>query len=484
MNKYTTDQLIRIMVSLSAEHNIDKLLEQILTYAMEITSCDGGTLYTKDGDFLRFKNMITVSKDIYSSAAKGTLNLPPVPIGRTHVCACSVLDKRMINLPDIYESKEYDFNGAKQYDALNDYRTGSMLVIPMVDEKERVIGVLQLINALSPSGEVIPFDESFEELIYGLASLVAVCMNNQRLSKAFYDLLHSFVQTMVGAIDLRTPYNANHTKSMVHYASRFIAWLNRQRLGWRFPQDAIDPFLMSVWLHDIGKLVTPLSVMEKATRLGTRKEAIEHRITVAILMEEINGLKHPSKKEASDAAIEELKKARETILSADTPGFLNDELLAAIQALSDMTCRNERGEEIPLLTEDEFTALNIRRGTLTAKERRIIESHVTYTAQMLSNVRFEGDYAQVPIWASSHHELLDGSGYPDHRKAEDLPKEVRLLTILDVYDALTAGDRPYKPPLPTEKAFSILESMAEEGKIDSEILAMFKESNAWQKGEV
>ena len=413
------DRIVRIMIDLSAEHDIDLLLENILRYAMEITHCDGGTVYTKDGDYLYFRNMITESLDVCSSSRDGGINLPPVPLGRQHVCACAALDKTVISLPDIYRSKAYDFTGAKQYDMLNGYRTGSMLVIPMMDDRERVIGVLQLINAQDENGEVVPFKVEDVTLIFGLASLVAVCLNNQRLSQAFSDLLHSFVRTMVDAIGLRTPYNANHTKSMARYAARFIKWLNRQGLEWHFEEDTIDPFLMSVWLHDIGKLITPLSVMEKTSRLGDRKEALSHRLTVAMLMEELRGLRDPAQQKAAEEKRNALLAAKEVIFAANEPGFLTDE------------------------------------------ERKIMEGHVTCTAQMLSNVNFAGEYAPVPFWAASHHELLDGSGYPDGKTADDLPREVRLLTILDIYDALTAGDRPYKAPLSSERAFSILQEMAD-----------------------
>lgn len=347
-------------------------------------------------------------------------------------------------------------------------------------KKERVIGVLQLINALDRDGNIIPFPKESEEIIFGLASLVAVCLNNQRLSKAFYELLHSFVQVMVGAIDLRTPYNANHTKSMVFYGSRFVHWLNNQDYDWKFDEEMIDPFLMSIWLHDVGKLITPLEVMEKATRLGDKLPDIEHRITIAVLMEKIHALEFPEIAEEANKKIALLENARETIISLNTPGFLNDDMVKQLSALSYITCRNEKDEKIPLLTKAEFESLSIRRGTLTDGERKIIQSHVTYTADMLKNMKFEGEYASVPFWAASHHEFLDGSGYPDGKKADELPNEVRLLTILDVYDALTADDRPYKKSLSSEKAFDILYSMADEGKIDKFILDLFKESGAWK----
>ena len=473
------DRIVRIMIDLSAEHDIDLLLENILRYAMEITHCDGGTVYTKDGDYLYFRNMITESLDVCSSSRDGGINLPPVPLGRQHVCACAALDKTVISLPDIYRSKAYDFTGAKQYDMLNGYRTGSMLVIPMMDDRERVIGVLQLINAQDENGEVVPFKVEDVTLIFGLASLVAVCLNNQRLSQAFSDLLHSFVRTMVDAIGLRTPYNANHTKSMARYAARFIKWLNRQGLEWHFEEDTIDPFLMSVWLHDIGKLITPLSVMEKTSRLGDRKEALSHRLTVAMLMEELRGLRDPAQQKAAEEKRNALLAAKEVIFAANEPGFLTDERLAQIEQIAEMTCLDENGNEILLLTAEEKEALTVRRGTLTDEERKIMEGHVTCTAQMLSNVNFAGEYAPVPFWAASHHELLDGSGYPDGKTADDLPREVRLLTILDIYDALTAGDRPYKAPLSSERAFSILQEMADEGKLDAWILQLFHESRVW-----
>ena len=480
MNEYQVNKLMRIMVSLSAEQDTDELLRRILIYAMELTCCDGGTIYTKEGDLLYFRNFVTVSKDVFASSSDGRIDLPPVPLGRKHVCSCAALDQKLIDIPDIYSSKEYDFSGAKEYDRLNHYRTSSMLVVPMVDEKCRTIGVLQLINALDKDGNSIPFEAGFKDVIYGLSSLVAVCMNNQRLSKAFYELLHSFVQSMVNVIELRTPYNATHTQSMVFYGSKFIHWLNKQSKEWFFDESMVDPFLMSIWLHDIGKLITPLEVMDKSTRLGERETVIMHRLTIAILMEELHGLKYPGEAKACEAKRELLIEARETIVEANKSGLLSDDIISRLQSVFTLSCRDEHDQEIPLLFPEEIEALSIQRGTLTERERRIIEGHVVYTAQILSNVNFEGDYVQVPEWASSHHELLDGSGYPNGKKGSELSKEVRLLTILDIYDALTAEDRPYKKPLSSEKAFSIMRNMAEEGKLDKEILELFFESQAWE----
>ena len=512
MISYSLNRMIRLAIAMSAEKDTGALLDLILKEAMDITRCDAGTVYIREKDGLHFSNMVTLSKGVHRRMEGKTDILPPVAMNRKHVCACSAMDHKKINLPDVYESEEYDFSGAARYDKLNDYRTASMLVIPMEDEKGRVIGVLQLINSMDESGKTIPFDPEYEEIISAMASLAAVSLNNSRLARAVLDILHSFVTVMVDAIDARSSYNANHTKSMVKYAAAFLDWMNQKAAGdvtgdaaaapgpadgqaegddgFRsfISEEQRDPFLMSVWLHDIGKLVIPLEIMDKATRLGPARERILHRIETALLLEEIRGLKHPS--EAADAENQRAlyRHAADVVRQADTVGFLNDGLLAELEQLKDLTLpaaeeASGAGGRVPLFTPEEWKAVTVRRGTLTAEERREIERHVEYTGSLLSKMVFEGDYEPVPRWASMHHELLDGSGYPDHVSGDQIPPEVRLLTILDVYDALTAEDRPYKPPMPAEKAFAILQDMADHGKLDGALLAEFRESGAWKKQE-
>lgn len=481
MKNYPVERLIRIAISLSTEKRIDALLNLILTEAMDITRCDGGTVYIRDKETLRFFEMVTLSKGFHRIMEDDRDILPPVPLNRLHVCACAAMDHKKINIPDVYESKEYDFSGAQRYDSLNGYRTRSMLVIPMEDERGRNIGVLQLINAQDGQGRIIPFAREDEDLISALASLAAVSLNNNRLAKATQDILHSFVAVMVDAVDARSPYNANHTRSMVRYAERFLDWLDTEDVGWRFTQDERDPFLMSVWLHDIGKLVIPLEIMDKQTRLGAMEERILGRIEVARLMEQLRALKQPGQAAEAETAQEKLRQAAELIAKANTAGFLPDETIAALRAAGELPCLTAAGESVPLLRPEELEAITVRRGTLTAAERGEIERHVVYTGRLLQRMTFRDDYEPVPAWAAAHHEFLNGSGYPEHRTRESLPKQVRLLTILDIYDALTAEDRPYKPPMPAERAFSILESMRDEGKLDGEILELFHRSGAWKK---
>lgn len=478
-DEYSLDRMIKIALDLSAEKDFDVLMSRILSEAMGICHCDAGTVYIKEKDHLEFYTVCTRSKGIL--AGKKDHNMPPVPLSRKHVCACAAMDNRKINIPDIYNSTEYDFAGAQKYDQLNDYRTVSMLVIPMVDEKDNVTGVLQLINSLDEGGTTIPFDKKYEDVVSALASLAAVSINNHKLAKEVSNLLHSFVTVMVDAIEERSSYNATHTRSMVKYAGNFIDWLNETGNEWSFDEDRRDAYLMSVWLHDIGKLVIPLEVLDKPDRLASYRDRIKSKIEVTRLMAELDRCAHPDEADRYGRKIEELEKAWELIDKSNNAGFIDDDTIAALKECAKIECTTPYGDREMLLNDAELEAITVQRGTLTDKERKKIEEHVSQTAKMLESMSFGGTYEKVPFWAGSHHEFINGSGYPNHLSGDDLPKESRLLTIIDIYDALTAEDRPYKPPMPSEKAFAILSDMASEGKIDADILEMFKESGAWKR---
>ena len=480
---YTLDRMIRIALDLSAENDFDILMQKILLEAMDICHCDAGTVYVLEDDHLNFHTVLTKSLGTSLEEQNRNKNLPPVPLGRKNVCACAALDKKRINIPDVYESKDYDFTGAQKYDAITHYRTGSMLVIPMDDDKDDIIGVLQLINAQDESGKTIPFDPAYEQIISALASLAAVSLNNHQLAQEVTDTLHSFVEVMVDAIDARSAYNANHTRSMVRYAGRFIDWLRKTDNEWTFTEDEKDAYLMSIWLHDIGKLIVPLEVLDKPDRLGPLKSVIKNKVDIACLMEKVEGLQHPDRISECNARIDTIRNAYEVIEKANTAGFLPDERIEELKGFAGIKIKNAEGAEIPLLDEKEVEAITIRKGTLTDSERQQVQSHVVYTRRMLDKMHFKGIYKEVPFWSGSHHEFLNGKGYPKGLSADELPDQSRLLTIIDVYDALTAEDRPYKPPMPPEKAFEILRSMRDDGQIDGKLLDEFIESEAWKKEE-
>ena len=350
MNPFSADQLLQITIALSAEKDISLLLDRILTAAIDLTRCDAGTIYIREGDQLVFHNMITRSKGLHMIRGRDGTMPPPVPLTRTHVCACSALEKKLINIADVYQDSVYNFAGTRHYDELNDYHTQSMLVVPMEDDRNRCIGVLQLINALDEEGWTVPFVPETESVIRALGSQAAVCLNNTLLQQAVSDILHSFVRTMVDVIDARSPYNANHTRSMARYAEKFIAWLNSRGLAWQISEEEKDPLLMSVWLHDVGKLVVPLEIMDKTTRLGASEKPLVAQIREARLAERLRALECPDQAEESGKQQQALTEALETILEANTAPFLSDEMLARLEAIRSLTCLTAEGERIPLLT--------------------------------------------------------------------------------------------------------------------------------------
>ncbi len=481
MIDHKMDQFLNICLALSAERDREKLLSMILDTAMDITNCDAGTLYLLEKDGLHFCRMVTRSLHIRQGGHADPITLPPVPLEPAYICAWAVLKNQVVNVPDVHHDSRFDFSGSARYDAMTGYHTDTMLVVPMANDKGKLIGTMQLINAIDGDGTVVPFSRNVELLVSAVASQTAISLTNMRYAEQITDLLDSLVSALSTAIDRRTPYNANHTRNMVHYGEAFLNWLDRADVSWKFSADDRRAFLMSVWLHDVGKLVVPLEVMDKESRLGSSLERVENRFTMMLLLDKIALLEGRLTEEGCQAAAEEKKAALELIRQVNKAGFLPDDIFVRVQALAGRAYVDAEGQEQPWLTPEELTRLSVRKGTLTAQERSVMESHVVMTSRILENVAFPKEYAAVPLWAGAHHELLNGKGYPKHLSGGDIPREVRLLTILDIFDALTARDRPYKPGMPVERALEILHGMVEEGGIDGEVLSLFEQSKAWEE---
>ena len=299
-------------------------------------------------------------------------------------------------------------------------------------------------------------------------------------------LFQSFVEVMTSAIDERTPYNVTHTRHMVEYGERFVDYINQCcfNAGQAKCFDAAhkDEFLMSIWLHDIGKLVTPLGVMNKETRLRPDQlTEILHRMEKVELWTEILMLKGTITEEEKVKRLDEVKYLRDFVESVNHAGVICGENLEILKDIKFLTYKDLDGNEHPWFTEDEYISLMIHRGTLSAQEREIMEEHVLVTDKLLSKIKFIPELSRVREWAAGHHELLDGSGYPNHLSGDQIPYEVRMITILDIFDALIADDRPYKPGIPIEKAVDILTEMAEkEGKLDPRLTKLFIEGCCWE----
>ncbi len=419
--------------------------------------------------------MKTLSQHI-SRGEDGELidDMPPVPMTERNVCSYAALHREIINIPDVYNDTRFDFSGPKKYDSLTGYHTQSLLVIPIENNEDELIGVLQLLNAMDEGGNVIPFDSEYEIIIRSLGAQAAIEMTNLKYVQEVKRQLRSFVEAMSTAIDERTPYNGSHTRKVAEYAGMIADYINKQHQAGAcddyFDENRKDKLELAALLHDIGKMVVPLSIMNRATRLDRDLGTVETRFRLLEAYYVIDKMKGRIDEAEYQKRIAYLRESMDFIHRIDGKGVLDDADYDRVQELAGHSYVNDAGEPLPYLTKREKDRLSIRKGTLTEDDRRQMEYHVVMTEKILGKVRFNKNYEDIPKWAASHHELLDGSGYPRHLKGADLALETRMITVADVYDALTARDRPYKKPVSQEKALGILKDMADEGKLDCRLV--------------
>jgi len=488
------EDIIKIGIALSAEKDKNRLLEMIVTEARRITNADGGTLYLCEGNYLIYKIMQNESMQVFLGGQGEPVNQPPVALIKENVSAYAAITRKSINIPDVYQVKEFDFSGPRKFDSATGYKTLSMLVIPLENHEETVIGVLQLINARDEEGNLIPFAPYFENVIRALASQAAILLTNMQLLNDIENLFNSFVKVMATAIDSRTPYNANHTRRVALLAGELARAINQENLDNPvFDEDRITQLVMAGWLHDIGKIATPLEIMNKATRIEKQLNLIMQRFDYIFtaqqaqyLQEKLNLWGHAEELERLEKRWEEeqnyLEYSRELILKCNNPAtFIDDTIREKIREIASHTYLDRNGQRKPWLTEEEVTTLSVAKGTLTEKERRIMEEHVAVTARLLDQIPFTRKLKDVPFFASIHHEHLNGNGYPHGLKGEEIPIEGRILALVDVFDALTADDRPYKKAMPLEQALKILGFMVKDGELDGKLLEIFIRNKVWEK---
>ncbi len=472
-------KMVDLGTLLSTEKDNDKLLTKIVDAMMDITGADGGTLYLLEGKSLEFKVLITKSKNAKLIRKDEPLNIPAVDINGKNVCAASAREKKLINIPDCYSETNYDFSGTFKYDSTNNYHTESVLVIPMIDEYDDVVGVLQLINATNSAGKIVPFRKQDEDILMAISNQASMAIVNSSYSQKINDLLYGFVKVMSVGIDERTPYNANHTRNMVKFADKFFDFQENCDGKYKVDSKSRREILMSIWLHDIGKILTPIDIMNKDTRLGELIKNIENRFERRKLLNMLflaNGTITKGEYESLEVKLSE---QLELILQINKAGFLSDDLKEKLDLLSKETYTEVDGTNQPVITSEEYYQLSIVKGTLNAEERIIMQGHVSLTQKFLSQLNFPKYYDNIPSYAGNHHEFLNGTGYPNHLTEKDLPWPCRLITVCDIFEALIAKDRPYKKPMPIEKAFFILYDMADKGQLDIDIIKEFEKSNAW-----
>ena len=478
------NELILIGVALSSTRNLDMLLELIVDKSREFTNADGGTLYlVNDAEtHLNFSIVQTESLGFRMGGASGSaITLPPVPLKKdgepnnANVCASVANSGRLVNIPDVYEVEGYDFQGTRGFDAGNNYRSKSMLVVPLLDHEFEIIGVLQLINARDPqTNETIEFDPEYLVLTEALASQAAVALTNARLIHDMEELFESFIRTIAAAIDEKSPYTGGHITRVANLTVKIAKRINSVDSGFyadvHFSDDIMNELRIAAWLHDTGKITTPEYVIDKRTKLETifdRKEMVRYRFELAMANARLE--------DNAEEKINRLKDDLEFVLGSNaTSEFVSDEKLNRLKSIGEGVVMTSQGEEL-LLTENELYNLCIRKGNLTAEERKTIENHALMTIKLLEQLPFPKKMRDVPAIAGAHHEKLNGKGYPLGLKADEINLQARIMALADIFEALTAKDRPYKEPKKLSECMRILGFMVKDSELDSDLIDFFIE---------
>lgn len=494
--------LVEVGVALAAERDPQKLLETILTRARGLTQADAGSLYLIEpgpaGDVLKFVN--AQNDSVNFEFKERTL-----PLDDSSIAGFVARTGAPLNLPDVYRlAPDAPYRFDPGFDRRYGYTSRSMLAVPMTTPQGRTIGVLQLLNRtrrVLPRGgdtgfmrlEVEPFDDANVELAKSFAAQAAVAVENRRLTENIRRLFDGFVRASVTAIEQRDPTTSGHSERVSRLSCRLAEIAGGAAHGpyaaFRIDAEQLRELRYAAVLHDFGKIGVREQVLVKARKLPPMgRELIRSRFDQAILSSAAEIWESASREKWSERRVAEamaerqgtLERAWRVVQKADEPSLLAAEVSAEIARLAELTYRDASGAEAPLVTVEEIAFLSIPKGSLTAEERREIESHVTQTFRFLSNIPWTPDLSRVPDWAYAHHEKLDGTGYPRRLVASEIPVLVRALTISDIYDALAARDRPYKKAVPNDRALDILRAEAKRGLIDTDLLDLFIEAKVFE----
>ncbi len=494
------DRLNEIGIALSAETDTPKLLELIMMGAKSLTHADGGSLYfVKQGE-LSFEIISNDSLDIQMGGTSGNeITFPAIPLvvdgqeNHSNVVTHCVLSGETVNIADAYNEDGFDFSGTRNFDVQTGYRTQSMLTFPLKDHEQEIIGALQLINARDTgSGAVIEFREVEQQLAESLASQAAVALTQRRLINELRELFESFIRMIASAIDDKSPYTGGHCRRIPVLTMMLAEATHRTDDGplKDFRIDDKDRYELetAAWLHDCGKVVTPEYVMDKATKLETiydRIHVLEARFEVlrrdaeiefleACLEHVLSDAERAAKRQEFENYCAELQRDLEFLRHANVGGeFMRDEDIARVERLAGFEWTDATGERRPLLNQDEVSNLCIKRGTLNDAEREVINNHIVATIKMLESLPFPRNLQNVPEYAGGHHEKMDGTGYPRGLRRDEMSVQARIMAIADIFEALTASDRPYKPGKTLSECLKIMGLMKQDNHIDPDIFDIF-----------
>ena len=502
------EELNRIGIALSAERDIAKLQEFILTTMRQLTNADGASLWlTAVGD--SGEPMLFLSASQNTSIAN-TYSAFKVPVNDKSVVGYTVSVGTSQIYDDAYNPPPGKPQGGKGFDAQFGYRTKSMLTVPMRNYNDEVVGAVQLINAKrhfetrltvdSVEAEVVSFRPEDLEMIESIASQAAVAIDNKNLLDSIQALFDGFVQASVTAIEQRDPSTAGHsgrvealTTALAHAVTSLGTGKYRDV---RLTEDQFKELRYACLLHDFGKVGVREHILIKAKKLmpgqleviQSRFEFVERSVQVKYATEKLEAMRGGR---AGANVVDEIDKRLEeelvqlnqwvqNIASANEPTVLPEDKASMLEFLSRQTYFDMSGKPHPMLDPQEFRFLSIRKGTLDPEERLEMEAHVTHSFHFLTKIPWTPVMRGIPEIAYGHHEKLDGTGYPRGLTGDQIPVQARMMTISDIYDALTAQDRPYKRAVPTTTAIEILHSEADDGKLDKDLLDVFLAKEIYQ----
>ena len=509
--------LANIGLALSKEKNMSKLLEMILIEAKRIANSDGGTLYMMtDDNRLRFEIMMTDSLKFHMGGTSGK-DIPFYPVklyneegnqNKSMIAAYVALTGETVNIPDAYKAKGFDFSGTKMFDEKTGYHSQSFLTVPLKNHEDEIIGVLQLLNAQTQNSKnIIAFTSDIQEMVEALASQAAVAITNKNLIKDLEALFESFIKLIASAIDAKSPYTGGHCARVpeitILLAKAVQNTIDGPFADISFTDKEMYELKIAAWLHDCGKVATPEFVVDKSTKLETiydRVNEVETRFASLKRDAQIKLLKRELKVERDKSISKEeksikiktlkseyLKKLRELksdlefIKESNIGGeFMSGDKKDRVHTISNYRWK-PNGKMKNFLSEDEVYNLTIPRGTLTAEERKVINDHIVVTINMLEELPYPKHLKNVPEFAGGHHEKLDGTGYPKGLTKDEMSVQARIMAIADIFEALTAKDRPYKKGKTLSQAMRILGFMKNDAHIDVDLFDIFVKDKIYLK---
>lgn len=505
-------RLNEIGIALSAASDVDILCDKILTGAMELTNSDGGSLYrmSEDKSSLEFIIVSTHSLDIHMGGSSGhEIKFPAIPLevngaaNKSNVVSSAVHDGKTINIPDVYHAKGFDFSGTREFDQQTGYRTQSILTIPMKNHHAEIIGVLQLINAKDEdTDDTREFTLSDQQLAESLASQAAVAITNNKLIDEQRELFEAFIKLMASAIDEKSPYTGGHCKRVPELTMMIAEACHNAQEGplENFQMTEKDRYELTIagWLHDCGKVTTPEYVVDKATKLETiydRINTVDTRFEVLKRDAEIECLNKKLARMGEDASadctdldaalktkIAQLNDDRDFIRVNNVGGeFMDETLQQRVRDIAEYRWTDAEGVDAKFFNENELENLTIAKGTLTHDEREVINNHMAVTIKMLAQLPFPKHLVNVPEYAGGHHERMDGKGYPNGLTREQMSLQARMMGIADIFEALSASDRPYKIGKPLTECLRILGFMKKDNHIDPDIFDVFVREKVYMR---